>query len=76
MIADTQPKTPAATNGMTPLAWRVRAEYVEMPGLRLTVSQAARLLSLPPNVAHDVLEELRHAAVLTRSSDGMYSLRR
>jgi hypothetical protein len=76
VIADPQPTTPAATSGMTPLARRVRGEYVEMPGLRLTASQAARLLSLPSNVAYDVLEELRHAAVLTRSADGMYSLNR
>ena len=31
--------------GMTPLAVRVRGEFAEMPGLRLTVPQAARLFS-------------------------------
>jgi hypothetical protein len=66
--------TPAA--GMTPLAVRVRGEFMEMPGLRLTVQQAARLLSLPTVVAIEVLDELRQASVLTYSHDGTYSLRR
>jgi len=61
---------------MTPLAVRVRAEFTEMPGLRLTVPQAARLLSLPTLVARDVLDELHQASVLTYSNDGAYSLRR
>ena len=61
---------------ITPLAVRVRGEFIEMPGLRLTVPQAARLLSLPTLVARDVLDELRQASVLTYSDDGAYSLRR
>ena len=66
---------PENDNEMTRLALRVRAEYGEMPGLRLTVRQAARLFSLPPDVARSVLDELRQAAVLTCSSEGAYSLR-
>ena len=61
---------------MTPLAQRVRGEFTEMPGLRLTVHQAARLLALPTAVAHDVLDVLHHASVLNCSEDGAYSLRR
>ena len=61
--------------GLTPLALRVKSEFTEMPGLRLTLHQAARLLSLPTGVAVDVLDELRDAAVLTYSN-GAYSLRR
>ena len=60
--------------GLTPLAMRVRAEYREMPGMRLTLRQAARLFGLPQNVALDVLDELRLASVLTRAADGTYSL--
>ena len=63
-------------DGMTQLARRVRGEYTEMPGLRLTVRQTARLFSLPPDVAHVVLDELRQASVLTSSDEGTYSLRR
>lgn len=43
-----------------------------MPGLRLTVAQAARLFGVAPDMAHTVLDALRGAAVLTRS----YSLNR
>jgi hypothetical protein len=66
----------AGAIGITPLAQRVQAEYREMPGLRLTVRQASRLLGLPMNVAHDVLEELCQVSVLTCANDGSYSLRR
>ena len=59
---------------MTPLAVRVRGEYWEMPGLRLTVRQAARLFSLTPDVADAVLDELRRASVLARSDDGAFAL--
>jgi hypothetical protein len=59
---------------MTALVVRVRGEYREMPGLRLTVRQAARLFGIPPDVASTVLSELRRTAVLSRSSDGVYFL--
>jgi hypothetical protein len=58
------------------LLLRIRAEYTEMPGLRLTLRQAARLFGLPADVTAVVLGELHEAAVLTRSADGAYSLRR
>jgi hypothetical protein len=45
-----------------------------MPGLRLTVRQAARLFSLAPDTARAVLDELRHLSVLTCSDDGRYGL--
>ncbi len=53
---------------------RVRAEYGEMPGLRLTVPQAARLFGVAPDVAHAVLDHLRRASVLNRSERGTYAL--
>ena len=58
------------------LTHRVRGEYAEMPGLRLTVPQAARLFSLAPDVAELVLDALREDAVLHLSPEGTYSLRR
>ena len=37
---------------------RVRGEYREMPGLRLTVAQAARLFNLEPRQCGKVLDTL------------------
>jgi hypothetical protein len=59
---------------MTALAVRVHGEYREMPGLRLTVRQAARLFSLAPDVAGAVLDELRRRSILARADDGAFSL--
>ena len=59
---------------MSSIAVRVHAEYREMPGLRLTVRQAARLFSVAPDVADAVLHELRRASILARSDDGAFSL--
>ena len=58
---------------MTPLAVRVHGEYREMPGLRLTVRQAARLFSVAPDVADAVLHELGRASILA-CSDGVFAL--
>jgi hypothetical protein len=58
------------------LALRVRGEYEEMPGLRLTVPQAARLFGVAPDVAKSVLDDLRRASVLKCSERGQYALRR
>lgn len=59
---------------LSPLALRVRGEYREMPGLRLTVRQAARLFNLSPEVTAAVLHELRCAAILVRSDDGVFGM--
>jgi hypothetical protein len=45
-----------------------------MPGLRLTVRQAARLFSVDPDVADAVLHELRRASILACSHDGAFAL--
>src|SRR6516162_1207432 len=65
---------PAAPDLMSPLATRVHGEYREMPGLRLTVRQAARLFSLAPDLADTVLHELRRASILACSNDGAFAL--
>jgi len=64
---------PRAVGDIAALALRVRGEFAEMPGLRLTVPQAARLFGLAVDVAHAVLDELRLASVLTCSNRGAYS---
>jgi hypothetical protein len=50
------------------LCTRVHAEYREMPGLRLTLSQASRLFSIEPTRCERVLGALVHAGLL--STDG------
>ena len=37
---------------------RVRAEFIEMPGLRLTLPQASRLWGLEPPACRDVIDVL------------------
>jgi hypothetical protein len=48
------------------LAARVHAEFLEMPGLRLTLSQAQRLLGLEPEVCAQVVDILVDRAFLRR----------
>ena len=52
---------------------RIKAEYMEMPGLRLTVAQAGRLWGLDPSSCLDVLERLISERFLQRRADGTYS---
>lgn len=49
---------------------RVRGEYLEMPGLRLTEAQAARLLGLEPHVCCEVFATLVAEGFLGRTQDG------
>lgn len=63
-----------APEAMSSLAVRVHGEYREMPGLSLTVRQAARLFSVAPDVADAVLHELARASILACSNDGAFSL--
>jgi hypothetical protein len=67
---------PAPAETISALALRVRGEYAEMPGLRLTVLQAARLFGVAPDVVNAVLDDLRRASVLTCSDQGTYSINR
>jgi hypothetical protein len=52
---------------------RVRAEYLEMPGLQLTVAQAARLWQLDPDLSHAVLAELVAARFLVRTRGAAFA---
>lgn len=51
---------------------RVRGEFREMPGLRLTVPQAQRLWHLDESTCMAVLEHLREQSLLWRTRDGAY----
>jgi len=52
---------------------RVRGEYLEMPGLRLTEPQARRLWGLDCASCSHVLEALVETRFLCRKPDGTYA---
>jgi hypothetical protein len=54
------------------LLQRIRSEYEEMPGMRLTREQAARLWSLSGELCDRVLAELEGQGFLRRLNDGAY----
>ena len=51
---------------------RIRGEYLEMPGLRLTFAQACRLWHMEATTCIAVLEELVAEGFLHRTKDGTY----
>jgi len=57
------------------LVQRIRAEFVEMPGLMLTLPQAARLWCLTAPQAQAGLSELVDAGFLVRDPHGVYRRR-
>jgi response regulator of citrate/malate metabolism len=52
---------------------RVRAEFLEMPGLRLTAAQVGRLCGLERTLCRTVLDALVDARFLRVSADGIYA---
>ncbi len=61
----------ALENASTTLQ-RIRAEYREMPGLKLTVAQASRLWHVDPANAQQLLDLLVADGVLRRTPGGGY----
>ena len=55
---------------MRALLERVRGEFNEMPGLQLTMAQAARLWGMDQNVCRAVIESLVDAAFLRWTPGG------
>src|SRR5262245_54896924 len=55
-----------------PLVRRVRAEFLEMPGLQLTCEQAQRLWVIDQETCAYVLDRLVTARFLVRRTDGRY----
>jgi hypothetical protein len=53
------------------LIHRVRAEFLEMPGLRLTLAQATRLWSLDPAVCQTIIDALVGSRFLKRTPAGL-----
>jgi hypothetical protein len=57
------------------LSQRVRAEFLEMPGLRLTADQARRLFGIPDDLCQRILLTLIADGVLLRGADERFGLR-
>jgi hypothetical protein len=53
---------------------RVRGEYLEMPGLRLTAKQAQRLWTMDACTCESLLNTLVDAKFLARTRDGAFVL--
>jgi hypothetical protein len=60
------------SRGVQDLVRRVRGEFLEMPGLRLTMQQARRLWRLDEAACNDVLAALVDAHFLARTQDGAF----
>lgn len=58
--------------GISEIVLRVEGEYREMPGLSLTLPQAARLWGLDRDTCERVLAKLVERRVLTRGLNGAY----
>ena len=52
---------------------RVRSEFIEMPGMRLTAPQVERLCGIDRAVCQQVLSELVETRFLTHHPDGVYT---
>ena len=55
------------------LARRLLREYLEMPGLSLSLAQSTRLLSADMPTCRRVLDSLIDAGCLTRTAAGTYT---
>jgi hypothetical protein len=62
----------ALHDDMAPLVHRVRSEFLEMPGLRLTPAQAARLWALDRSMSEQILNRLASSGFLARTAGGAY----
>jgi hypothetical protein len=58
--------------GLQDVVRRVRGEFLEMPGLRLTPQQARRLWRLDEAACEKVLGALVEARFLARTRDGAF----
>jgi hypothetical protein len=71
-IGTAVPLVPLAPFSFEDLLERVRAEFLEQPGLCLTEAQAARLWHLDNPTCTRVLATLTDGAFLRRGVDGRY----
>jgi len=64
--------TQTSQEGTTPLVRRVQGEFLEMPGLRLTATQASRLWDVDRQTSEEILNVLTQAGFLFRNREGAY----
>jgi hypothetical protein len=57
------------------LLCRIHCEFVEMPGLSLTLHQATRMFGLSSDVTSRILKRLADAQLLKQTRDGQFILR-
>ena len=65
--------TPATPLSFEEAVQRARAEFLEMPGLQLTVEQAARLWHLDRASCEGVLSTLVETRFLARTRSALYA---
>jgi hypothetical protein len=61
-----------STCPIEPVLQRIRSEFLEMPGLRLTGAQAGRLWNLDAVVCESLLGTLVTSQFLARRTDGAF----
>jgi hypothetical protein len=59
-------------NTITSLVHRIRSEFNEMPGLRLTPARAARLWGMERHTSERILDGLALAGFLLKNKEGAY----
>jgi hypothetical protein len=77
-VARLPPTVPADRRDMVSrdaLLARIQGEFHDMPGLSLTVPQAARLFALRADIASRILDRLNDECVLRHRSNGQFVLR-
>jgi hypothetical protein len=67
---------PLASNDDLNLMTRIRMEFVEMPGMRLTRPQARRLWNLEQAACDELLDALVEEGFLKQTSDGAFLRKR
>jgi hypothetical protein len=71
-IFDADPPCDAPAHEAESLLRRIRAEFAEMPGLNLTLSQAARLWHAERRCVGAALNRLLRDGFLVRTAKGVY----
>jgi DNA-binding IclR family transcriptional regulator len=56
------------------LVQRVQGIFLEVPGTRLSVTQAARLTGVDASVCHEILKELTASHFMKFGHDGTFTL--
>jgi len=59
----------------TTLLRRIRSEFEEMPGLSLTLGQAAKLFGIPPETCARILAQFAEEGLLCLTINSRYALR-